>query len=169
MPSLKRLGFLTEGFSSVLVWSRSRTGEETGRIRITCLGDKLRLNYKSKSGGEDWRDIEEYIHLICTKPNFGGERQWMICPSCFSRRAALYGGTYFRCRECYGACYQTQLEDGKFRALTKLYKRRQKYGSFGNADEPFPPKPKWMRWPTYFRLKEADQSDLKQVLTSKWH
>ncbi len=170
MPSLKRLGFLSEGYSSVLVWSDSRSGEETGRIGITCQGGQLRLNYKSKSRGEDWQDIEDYICLSSTRPNFGGERQWFICPSCSSRRAILYGGKYFRCRKCLGACYQTQLEDAKDRALTKLYRRRQKYGGFGNADEPFPPKPKWMRWATYFRLKEKDESDRNRMfgLEMEW-
>jgi hypothetical protein len=53
MRVLKRLGFLTEGFSGNLVWFKSRTGEETGRIAIRCWGDTLRLNYKSRThGGE---------------------------------------------------------------------------------------------------------------------
>ena len=170
IPSLKRLGFLTEGFSSLLVWSNSRTREETGRIGITCLGDRLRLNYKSKSRGEDWQDIEEYIRLSTTQPNYGGERQWLHCPSCGSRRAILYGGRYFRCRACHGACYQTQLEDARNRALTKLYRRRKKYGGFGSSDEPFPPKPKWMRWATYFRLKAKDEFDRNRMfgLEMEW-
>lgn len=61
---------------------------------------------KESSRGEDWQDIEEYIHLTATRPNYGGERLWLLCPACGSRRAILYGGRYFRCRACHGACYQ---------------------------------------------------------------
>lgn len=170
VATLKRLGFFKPNFSSNLVWSNSRTGKETGRIGVTYLGDRFRLRYRSRANGSDWEQIDEMIYLSQTYPNFGGSRNWLNCPSCGKRRGALYGGKYFRCRVCRGACYETQLEDAQNRSLTRLHKRRWKYGGEGNFDEPFPPKTKWMRWKTYNALVEADEEDKTEMfaLTRIW-
>lgn len=164
ISSMHKYGVLRAGQYGEWVWKNAETLEETGRIGYHCTGNKLRLKYKTCHGGGDWKHIDETILLSKTYPNFGGERLWFICPSCHTRRGVLYGRKYFRCRDCRGACYQTQLEDAKNRALTKVYRRRSKLDGFGGMGEPFPPKPKWMRWATYSQLWEADKRGCEEVL-----
>ena len=53
--------------------------------------------------------------------------------------------------------YDTQYEPAFARAATRALKVRQRLGSSGGIDEPFPDKPKGMRWRTYERLLEEDE------------
>jgi hypothetical protein len=161
-------GVLRKGQSGNWVWQEAESREETGRIGYICDGHSLQLNYRSRDWGCEWESITDTICLSKTYPNFGGERNWFICPNCHKRRGMLYGGKYFRCRECYGACYQTQLEDAKSRAMTKIYRRRHKLGEYGGLGEPFPQKPKWMRWATYNRLWVKDVREREALYRMEW-
>lgn len=140
--------------------------DETGRIRIANERAVLRLSYRAREEGGEWVDINDKIILSKTNPHLGGERFWLICPTCQMRRAILYVGRLFRCRTCYGACYESQLEAPHDRALRHLYKRRQKYGGFGGSYEPFPAKPKRMRWATYQKLLAND--DEAMAIVERW-
>ena len=162
--SMNKHGALKQGQSGYWLWQDADTHQETGRIGYSCYGHSLRLNYKSRDNGGEWEEIEETILLSKTYPNFGGERNWFICPTCHKRRGILYGGTYFRCRECYGACYQTQLEDAKNRAMTKIYRRRHNLRGYAGLNAPFPGKPKWMRWATYIQLADKDMVEMETFL-----
>jgi len=166
--SMHKHGVLNAGKSGSWLWQNAETREETGRIDYFCDGRSLQLNYRVRDWGCEWESIEEAILLTKTYPNFGGVRNWFICPSCHKRRGMLYGGKYFRCRECYGACYQTQLEDAKSRALTKIFRRRHKLGAYGGLGEPFPQKPKWMRWATYNNLWMRDVREGEALCQMEW-
>ncbi len=168
--SMNKHGVLRKGQTGNWLWWDAETREETGRIGYICDGYSMQLNYRARDWGCEWESIEETILLSKTYPNFGGERNWFICPNCHKRRGILYGGKYFRCRECYGACYQTQLEDEKSRALTKIFKRRNKLGGYGGLYEPFPQKPKGMRWVTYNRLwvKDKRGCEILYSLEMEW-
>ena len=92
----------------------------------------------------------------------GGNRQWFECPSCRTRCRILYGGAFFRCRRCQGLKYETQYEPPFARAATRALKIRERLGSDGGIDEPFPPKPKGMHQKTYERLEaQAEKFDQK--------
>ena len=161
-------GVLCAGWSGDWIWQNSGANDEVARIGCCSNGHSLCLNYKARHRGEEWEHIEETVLLSKTRPHFGGERFWFICPGCNKRCAKLFGGVYFRCRECHGVGYQSQLSDGKNRALAKVFKRRKQLGGFGGMEEPFPPKPKWMRWATYERLRQADKVDYQEVLNLEW-
>lgn len=162
--SLRKNGCLRDGFSGRWRWSNPVTRKETASINIQCKNDALHLHYKTNHSGEEWRDRTVTLFLSKTNPNYGGERLWFVCPGCNTRRAKLYGGQWFRCRACQGAYYQTQLESPTDRAFARFYKRRHRLGAYGGMQEPFPPKPKWMRWATYERLALLDQRDCQSVL-----
>ena len=73
--------------------------------------------------------FREAIPLTKTRPNFGGQRWWFICPltvngvACGRRVRKLYlppGGQYFGCRNCYDLTYESAQEhDSRVDALLK--------------------------------------------------
>jgi hypothetical protein len=53
------------------------------------------------------------IVVASTKPRFGGNRWWLVCPSCQRRALILYSprsltNVELRCRTCWGLAYQSQ-------------------------------------------------------------
>lgn len=160
---LKRKRLLNPNRWSTLTWSVR--GEKTGSIQITKAPDGVKLSYRARSRGEDWRSIEEIVPLVETGTNFNGRRQWFLCLSCRRRCRILYGGTLFRCRKCQGLRYETQYEPPFARAATRALKIRGKLGGQGGIDEPFPPKPQGMHWRTYDRLQaDAEDANRRWVL-----
>lgn len=79
---------------------------------------------------------------------------------CHRRVAILYAGGIFACRHCHNLAYESQREAPHSRALSRAQNIRVKLGGSGSMAEPFPPKPKGMRWKSYLRLlnrsEEAD-------------
>lgn len=107
-----------------------------------------------KMGAED----ERYpVRIVRTPCNLGGSRPWFICPAlgCGRRVAILYGGGIFACRHCYQLAYASAREDAGDRATRRADRIRARLGwepgiLNGNGD-----KPKWMRWRTFYRLRDA--------------
>jgi hypothetical protein len=64
---------------------------------------------------------------------------------------------YFRCGTCLGLTYASWHESKAERRLNRLFQKRRKLGGSGSLFEPFPPKPKGMRWRNYLRLFEEDE------------
>ena len=149
---LRRQKLLNPGRWSSLSWSRR--GQPSGSIRIDVLANAVRLVYRHRRGGEEWQDVSEVIPLVETETAFGGRRQWFRCLSCDQRCRILYGGSHFRCRRCLGLRYETQYEPPFGRAATRALKIRERLGDRGGIDDPFPLKPKRMRWKTYERLED---------------
>lgn len=167
IKSMKRLGMLRPGYSGNLIWTSCQTKEERGRIGIVCEHRRLILSYRSRSYGQEWEEVRDYINLSETTPNYGGVRYWFLCPSCQKRRTNLYGGTYFRCRVCRGLCYESQLESGWTLIMSRMYKIRHRLGDYNGLDDWFPPKPKGMRWKTYNALQDRYDA-LDGHLTLGW-
>ena len=152
---MQRHGCLKPGGAGSLSWSRG--GSTTNSIRYRTEADGLRLIYKTKDGENSWRDVNELVPLARSLTKFGGSRQWFLCPSCSKRCRILYGGTLFRCRRCHGLRYESQYEPDFACAASRSHKLRAKLGHIGSLDEPFPPKPRGMRWRTYDRLRAEDE------------
>jgi len=152
---LNRKKLLNPGQWSSIRWSVR--GKETGSIKLKLFGGGVELNYRARQRGEDWQQIEEVIPLVETTTNFAGRRQWFQCLSCSRRCRIIYGGVWFRCRKCQGLRYESQYEPPFARAASRALKIRDKLGGKGGIDEPFPEKPKGMRWRTYGRLMALDE------------
>jgi hypothetical protein len=168
---LQRENLLRSGDSFSLRWSRA--GRETGSIGGVVEGmetpERLILLYRHRSGpGGEWEDVREPVSLSWTACNFGGERPWFVCPGagCGRRVAILYGpGRYFLCRHCYDLVYESQRENGMYRALHKAQAIRERLGGSANMMEPFPEKPKGMHWSTYDRLWwEHHEAEMEQLI-----
>ena len=153
---LRRKGYLRPGNSGKLTWSRG--GSPTGNIDYRVESGGLRLTYKTRSHGGEWRDVDDLVPLVDTPTNFGGQRQWFRCLSCGNRCRILYGGSQFRCRRCHRLKYESQYEPPFARALSQAFKIRGRLGGEGGFDEPLPDKPKGMHWITYKRLQAEDQA-----------
>jgi hypothetical protein len=99
------------------------------------------------------------VELERTAQPFGGVRWWFRCPVSGRRATKLFlprGGNAFACRRAWGLAYGCQREtDGDLlqRRGDRLWRDLRGSGPwcFARAGD-LPPKPKWMRWPTYDRM-----------------
>jgi hypothetical protein len=113
----------------------------------------LKLTYRTRSGDEDWRTVEELVPLTTTPVHLGGERVWFRCPGCDRRVRVLYGGHRFACRHCHRLFYTSQSEgpaDRANRGMFRIVKKLDPAEHFSGL----PPRPKGMSWRTYQRLAE---------------
>jgi hypothetical protein len=163
LVKLHRDQCLSLGTTWTITWSRR--GEITGSIGARRTKDGLRLNYRTRRYGEDWRDIDELIPLVSTPTQFGGRRLWFRCTSCARRCRILYGGTYFRCRRCHGLKYESQYEPAIARAASAAQSIRRRLGGTSNLQDPFPDKSKGMHWKTYRHLR-SKADNLEHVWAS---
>ena len=136
-----------------------RTGEEvTASIEVQIeTRHALRLNYRSRSPGTDWKGFDYPVLMDWTPCHFGGERPWFRCPAkgCGSRAAKLYGGAVFACRRCHDLAYPSQQEAALDRAARRCERLRARLG-WGGGIFDFPEgKPKGMHRRTYERLRRG--------------
>lgn len=129
-----------------------------GDFRVNAFS----VSFSTYSGWE-WR-----FHLQSTATKFNGRRWWYVCPSCNSRRSALYWTMInFGCRECLGLRYRIQYEyhENEFsRQCARIQRARL---AIWGADEPDVTflmrssssfkRPKGMRWKTFHRKLERLQ------------
>jgi hypothetical protein len=136
--------------SGSLNWKMN--GQSRGNIAYEMLPGGMRLCYTSR--GES---ISEIIPYAYTATAFSGTRKWFKCLSCGSRCRVIYGGKFFRCRTCCGAKYPSQYQPAFMRYGDQEQEVRERLGASASVSDPFPPKPKWMRWKTYARLYRDDE------------
>jgi hypothetical protein len=133
-------------------WQWTVDVEKISSISVYAHNDRVELSYT--------KDGEQYrypVHLRDTPCHLGGKRRWFVCPAvgCQRRAAKLYlGSQYFACRRCYNLAYQSQCYSRHDRALTQAGKIRLKLNGYEGIANPFPDKPKRMRWRTYNRLRD---------------
>ncbi len=148
----KRSGLLVPGLG--FCWSWSCGGEPGSQIYVCAGHEHVRLSYRVRGPGEDWRDVSSIISLASTPCHFGGQRVWFSCPWCGRRAQKLYmRAAYFRCRSCSGLPYASQQETPLDRGLRKSRKLRRKLGDNGGLGDPILRKPKGMHWRTFDRLR----------------
>jgi hypothetical protein len=166
----RREGLLRPGTRRSGLWGWREVG--TGKvIRDIGYGVEIRVDPHARLAYEVPR-TGEYVNyrldLVCTCPNYGGQRWWFVCPglvleACGRRVRKLYlapGEKYFACRRCCDLCYASQHEDYAHRALSKAQAIRVRLGGSAAMVDEFPPKPKRMRWKTY-RLLQARSEELR--------
>ena len=115
----------------------------------------LRLRYAIRDywTGEQ-HQIDDKIYLTASRPWFGGQRWWFVCPAENRRVRKLYlpfGGHRFRSRCAYRLAYGSQREAVYDRARRRADKLRRRLGD-DPMDGHYPEKPLRMRWATYDRL-----------------
>jgi hypothetical protein len=148
---MRRHGLLAPGRSGTLGWSIR--GEPSGMINYRIFEVGIELDYQWRQGEVDeWHPVITWVPFTFTAQKLGGERRWFLCPNCSRRCAILYGGVYFRCRQCHDLAYQSQHEAPHWRSLSQAQKLRQRLGGSGSMGEPFPERPKGKHRKTYERI-----------------
>lgn len=62
------------------------------------------------------------IKITTTRPNYGGLRWWLVCPSCHKRKRTLYlSDNDYYCRECLGLNYKSQTYRSSYEVLADKY------------------------------------------------
>jgi hypothetical protein len=112
-------------------------------------GVRLLYNITGRDGTKT--SINELVPFGYTATMFGGRRQWFMCLKCGRRCRRIFGGRYFRCRQCYGLVYASTREPPHQRAFDRADRLRKRVGGGRGAfdAEDFPPNPPRMRWRTY--------------------
>lgn len=162
---LQRDGLLTPG--KAFSWEWSRNGEKVASIQVRTEADRLILNYRHRSGSDDWQPIEYPVWLNWTDCNYGGRRAWFLCPAkgCGRRVATLYGGTIFACRHCHRLAYGCQRERDYDRAARRADKLRHRLGWESGILNGSGCKPTGMHWRTFERLKSEHDAFLRAALS----
>jgi hypothetical protein len=92
-----------------------RNGAQVGAIHIRAEKERIYLEYRVRSAGEDWKDVVQVVGLTRLPCPFGGERPYFLCPgndTCGRRVGKLYGADrLFLCRHCSKLTYASQCED----------------------------------------------------------
>ena len=151
-------GALAPGAIAWHEWTDHR-GEAIGSIQSLMSRDRdapsLTLVYRVREHGGNWHDIREHIWLEATPCHYGGERLWLTCPSCHSRRRVLYClGGRFRCRQCHNLAYSSTREDAHDRSIRRTRKLRKRLAASPSNIFTVPPKPRGMRWDTYEQIAD---------------
>ncbi len=133
-------------------------------VRLThccaIVGDRtLKIGYRFR-GVALWLPVE----IAYTKPNYGGKRAWLRCPSCRGLCNDLYfTGGIFECRACTGASYRSEGESYSARM-------RRRWLAIAHLVHPkavlptFPERAKGMSNKRYERLKaKADGLERRYV------
>jgi hypothetical protein len=155
---LARAGFLSRPCSGSMRWGHGDGTRDS--IQITGARDAVTLDYRVRSGGEDWQPVNQRVPIRWTPCRFGGERPWFVCDvlangvHCGRQVAKLYlAGRLFACRQCYRLGYQVPRGGRMDRAHHRLARLHRRLGAnYDGPDGPPPPRPKWMRQRTYRRV-----------------
>ncbi len=152
--ALSRVGALTPGYAGG--WQWVQCGTTVASIQIFANANSLCVNYRHRSGDENWSTENYPIRLVRTPCNFGGSRVWFQCPAqvCGRRVSILYGEGIFACRRCYDLAYASSRESPPDRAARRADKLRTKLGWGPGILNDLGDKPKWMRRGTFERLVE---------------
>jgi hypothetical protein len=164
---LKKRNYLKDGISGTLSWFRG--SEATGSISYKIKKQQMILSYHCQTSGHDCESIEQVVYFDYTYCNYGGQRMWFLCPTCGKRVAILYCiRTHFLCRHCCNLTYASQQENYTDRSFRYASNIRKKLGGGSDPLDPFPWKPKYMHWRTYWKLrkkaKEAEQTGWDSLL-----
>ena len=155
---LNRDGCLRPGYRGV--WQFTLNGEPVGRIHLRRDDALLRISYRIRQCGGEWRDIEQPTPIVWAPCRFGGARPYFACPGIVNGMACAHwvtklynAGSYFLCRHCYRLAYSSRRENRYDRALRRANKTRMRLGGEPGIASLFPDRPKGMHKRTYERLQ----------------
>ena len=155
--SWNREGLLKPGTGFDCEWSSN--GQHLGSMLVRAGPISVLLSYEYRRADGSYKPMKYYVQLDRTPCYFGGERPWFRCPGCGRRTAQLYGADQlFSCRRCQALAYPSQGHSPDERARLRAQIIRTRLGGTANMFAAFPDKPKWMRWRTYWRLRDESRA-----------
>lgn len=153
---------MLQGGTHLLSWSWGG-GEEISRAFIRVhAGERITVLCKwyDESIGR-METLNKTIRLAKTACPLGGARQWLVCPHCGRRMAALIlDAPILACRHCLNLSYSSQNEDPAFRALRRRNKIADRLGFKDELESFMGKRPKGMHRTTFNRLvREMEEAD----------
>jgi hypothetical protein len=129
-----------------------RWGWEPGSwIDLQTDPDEVRLTYRYRRNGGDWRDVDQRVAVVRTNCGYGSRgRPWFECPTCRRRCAILYLITVPYCRRCGDLRYASQSDGETNRSWGRTHKIEAKLAPGGGGWNYL--KPRYMHWKTFHRL-----------------
>ncbi|MEP7247634.1 MAG: hypothetical protein ABI885_28660 [Gammaproteobacteria bacterium] len=120
----QREGILREGRAGTWQWSDPDTGQRRAAIGYRANGGSVTLDYSIDGSART-----QTLWLTETPCNYGGTRQWFICPIGGERVAVLFlRAGRFACRRCQRISYASQSGDLCDRTWRKQAKAEAKLG-----------------------------------------
>ena len=126
-----------------------------GQTFILSWGNGLSLSFRADESTLYAIELGQIIEVERMACRFGGERFWLRCPYCDSRRRVLYIYRHgIECRDCLGLSYEVENETRHERAMRRYRKFSLRH--FGNDEvvNVNTPKPPWRRWRTHYRAQD---------------
>lgn len=130
----------------------------TAKVGLYVRREGIALDYTITRFGCEPQAVHDAVPVVWTACNYGGERAWFECPDCGIRRRVLYlptGKTRFRCQKCHNLAHSTQQMDTHDRHVQRIRAVQARLDGGEGKYSPWhvPPKPKGMRWETYYQLQ----------------
>jgi hypothetical protein len=144
---------------------------ETGELEASAVlerqADAVFVRYRWREA-EEWRSCRQTIGLAFDVPHLGGRRTFWRCPDCGLGARKLYHlNGQFTCRRCGRLADKSQRQKTWRRAIARAAKIRSYLADGSTPADPFPPKPKRMRWCVYEGLK-AEAERLEALPAEAW-
>lgn len=159
-----RHGYLVHGRN--FQWNWMRRGKVVGGIGVLVDCTNVLLYYRV-NGDDEKQYSPQRVSLSSSNCTYGGKRPWFICPSkgCERRVAWLYfSGRFFACRHCLRLTYGVRNRPKWDRVTDAAERVRKKLKWAPGILNDEGPKPKWMRWKTFYRLAEQESQLRLQAL-----
>jgi hypothetical protein len=154
--ALRRSGFLVPGASGRLQWTWRPSGRRSSIAFAVLDRDRLAIKYASRHQQGEWHAHLQPLGIDWTPCPFGGERPWLVCPTCGRRTACLYlNKALTACRVCAGLSYRSQHLDRPDRLRQRALKRKERAGGHGPGLDLHVARPKGAWLSRWFRDWEA--------------
>jgi len=132
---------------TILNFNWEINGISTFKAKGYVKKDSLLIAYQCCDG----EIIKQRIEISSTACHFGGNRKWLSCPVCGTKRMNLYfNENLFLCRDCNNLGYLSQKQNPSNRLLLKAQNLRRKISAGFTAIEN---KPLNMHWETFNNIK----------------
>lgn len=124
--ALNKQGLFDLSYSSEWLVDTCKTERKVNGIRVTISID-TETGEKTLLLANEYCD-NQVIGLVTTLCNYGGERYWFLCSTCFKRTGVLYEQCdLFACRKCLKLGYATQYENRKrYPTIQEIIRIRRK-------------------------------------------
>ena len=94
------------------------------RLRYVRVGNTAILFFPEQKSTRSSVPVAPIIKIVSTPCNFGGSREWLLCPepTCGRRVLSLFIDEHHRiaCRKCLGLLYESQYGGGIEKRMTRL-------------------------------------------------
>jgi hypothetical protein len=158
----RREGLLEQGQRFRCSWHSE--GLEEAAVSVRSFGSYLIISRLTQDDNDSEQAVGEVLVSVTQSAcNYGGTRQWFLCPKCSKRVAVLYVTGGFVCRHCVHLRYKSQCEPSYLRTVRRARKIDLRLGGTG-VMRLVRGRPKGMHRSTYRQLAD----EFNELRTKAW-